>query len=345
VSEPIGGAPGGRPARDVRAVVVTTVQAPTPAMVDLAAGCVRRGVDLVVVGDRRTPAGFALPGSRYYDLDRQAVAEPRLAGRLPIGHYARKNLGYLLAIQAGAEVILETDDDNVPGEGFWADALPDVVAPTSAHHGWLNTYRYFTGEDGDIWPRGFPWRERERSVPELTQLPQRAVHCPVQQGLTDGDPDVDALWRLTRNRRVRFVRGRRIALGPGSWCPFNSQNTRWFRPAFPLLYLPASCSGRLTDIWRSFVAQRVLWERGGHVLFHEATARHERNAHDPAADIDAEWAGYVHNWELVRRLSDLSLPPGSLGDAMVRCYETLVAMRLLAGVELAGLDAWLTALA
>jgi hypothetical protein len=38
---------------------------------------------------------------------------------LPSKHYARKNLGYLIAIKNGAEIIIETDDDNIPEKNFW----------------------------------------------------------------------------------------------------------------------------------------------------------------------------------------------------------------------------------
>jgi hypothetical protein len=310
-------------------------------MADLAAGCAARRVELIVIGDRATPAGFSLPGGRYYDLDGQSAAVPRLASRLPVGHYCRKNLGYLVAMRGGADVILETDDDNFPYAGFWDAGEPDVIARTTEHHGWVNIYRYFADPDTDVWPRGFPWRELEASPPSFESLPVRSVRCPIRQGLTDDDPDVDAVWRLTRRRPVRFARGQRIALGAGSWSPFNSQNTRWFRPAFPLLYLPASCSGRTTDIWRSFVAQRIGWKRDWHLLIDEPTTRQERNAHDPLQDLLAEMAGYWHGWELARRLAELTLPHGSIGDDMLRCYELLVAMRLVDAHELSRLETWL----
>jgi hypothetical protein len=64
-----------------------------------------------------------------------------------------------------------------------------------------------------------------------------------------------------------FLPNRRVALGAGAWSPFNSQNTAWYPKAYPLLYLPSYCSFRMTDIWRSFVAQRIAWENGWAVLF------------------------------------------------------------------------------
>ena len=93
-------------------------------------------------------------------------------------------------------------------------------------------------------------------------MPAQTVACPIQQGLADGNPDVDAIFRLVLPLPMNFGRKPPIALCRGAWCPFNSQNTSWWPAAYPLLYLPAYCSFRMTDIWRSFVAQRICWENG-----------------------------------------------------------------------------------
>ena len=309
-------------------------------MVELAAGCFAHALQLVVIGDRKSPPDYPLAGARYFSIESQVTSSGRLAKLLPAGHYARKNLGYLQAIRDGAELIIDTDDDNFPRDGFWSPSCPEVVAPVSQGHGWVNVYRCFVDADVEIWPRGFPWQELHRPAPECSALPRRLTHCPIQQGLVDEDPDVDAVWRLIRGRRVRFA-GAHVALGAGSWCPFNSQNTRWFPEAYPLLYLPASCSGRMTDIWRSFVAQRVMWDRGWNVLFHGPTMWQERNTHDLRDDIEAEFTGYARNEDLCRSLAGLNLSTGSLGDAMIQCYQLLLSMDLVAPWELDCLAEWL----
>ena len=84
----------------------------------------------------------------------------------------------------------------------------------------------------------------------MDRLAVEQVDCPIQQGLADENPDVDAIYRLVLPLPVQFETGRRIALKRGVWSPFNSQNTAWWPDAFPLLYLPAYCSFRMTDIWR-----------------------------------------------------------------------------------------------
>lgn len=92
---------------------------------------------------------------------------------------------------------------------------------------------------------------------DYEKISNLTVECPIQQGLADNNPDVDAIYRLILPFPTIFRKGRKVALGNNSWSPFNSQNTTWWKKAFPLLYLPSYCSFRMTDIWRSFVAQRI----------------------------------------------------------------------------------------
>ena len=63
------------------------------------------------------------------------------------------------------------------------------------------------------------------------------------------DPDVDAVYRLTRKTPLFFDRAAEpVVLASDTWTPFNSQNTLFYREAFPLLYLPCHVSFRMTDI-------------------------------------------------------------------------------------------------
>jgi hypothetical protein len=141
--------------------------------------------------------------------------------------------------------------------------------------GWVNVYRYFTEEK--IWPRGFALERAGDGVPAYESLKAAEIYCPIQQNLVDDNPDVDAVYRLVLPLPQSFEKGHKVALRKGSWCPFNSQNTAWRPEAFAILYLPSYCSFRMTDIWRSFVAQRIAWENGWGILFGEATMRQERN--------------------------------------------------------------------
>ena len=327
-----------------RALVVTTIAEPTPAMIELAQGCVSNGIQCIVIGDTSGPATFDLPGCRFIDMAEQAGLGLRYGRLCPTRSYARKNIGYLLAWRDGADILIETDDDNFPLPQFWTARVRRQDVPCVHDAGWVNVYRYFTA--APVWPRGFSLAD-VNSSPLFEGLVRHEEDCPIQQGLADDNPDVDAIYRLVMPLPVRFRTDRRLALAKGCWCPFNSQNTTWWREVAPLLYLPASCSFRMTDIWRSFVAQRIVQENGWSILFHEPTVRQDRNQHDLLRDFADEVPGYLNNAVICEALGRLPLRAGTdhLGDNLRICYARLVGMGHLDGTELDLLEAWLDDLA
>src|SRR5678815_4853218 len=307
------------------ALVVTSIAEPNEVLRTLAMGCQAKGYEFIVIGDVASPADFQLESCRFYGLQDQYETGLKLARLCPTKHYARKNLGYLLAIREGAALIVETNDDNSPSETFWDQRHRRQSVGTLANHGWANVYKYFS--DANIWPRGFPLDHVKDELPPLTSLSVVDCDSPIQQGLANENPDVDAIYRLVSSLPQSFRTGR-VALAEGSWCPFNSQNTTWWRDAFPLMYLPAYCSFRMTDIWRSFVAQRIAWTNNWSVLFHEPTVWQERNEHDLMRDFRDEVPGYLHNKSICEQLGKLRLRSGvgNLGENLRVCYEKLVSM-------------------
>ena len=319
-------------------VVVTTIQSPTASMRRWADVLRRGGERLIVVGDQRGPHSFPLPGATVLTWAAQQQLSGRLARLLPANHYARKNLGYLLAMRDRPACLFETDDDNTPLPRWRPRALTVAVQPVRRQE-WVNVYRHFSR--ALIWPRGLPLTHI-KTTPALLGRP-RMVAAPVQQELANGDADVDAIWRLVFDTSVQFRQATSIALPPGTACPFNSQATWWWPVAWPLLYLPSHCSFRLTDIWRSFVAQRCLWELGHGVVFHAPTLVQERNPHDLARDFRQELPGYEHNTAIMAALRSLRLAPGPrhVCDNLLACYRQLVAAGFLPRAELPLVRAWL----
>ena len=324
------------------ALIVTSIAAPNAVLRSLASGCGEHNFQFIVIGDERSPADFQLEGCRFYSLAQQRELEFEFAGKCPTRHYARKNIGYLIALSEGASVIVETDDDNFPEPEFWDERRRLQSVRVAAGAGWLNVYRYFT--EANIWPRGLPLEQIRATLPEFETLARADVDCPIQQGLANENPDVDAIYRLALPLPQNFRKDRRVALARDSWCPFNSQNTTWWRDAFLLLYLPAHCSFRMTDIWRSFVAQRIAWANDWAVLFHEPTVWQERNEHNLLRDFRDEVPGYLNNSAICDALGQLDIRQGveHLGDNLRRCYEKLVSMELVGAQELDLIDAWLS---
>jgi hypothetical protein len=134
-----------------------------------------------------------------------------------------------------------------------------------------------------------------------------------------------------------------ISLGQGAICPFNSQNTTWFEETFPLLYLPSYCSFRMTDIWRSYIAQRIAWTCDWPITFHTSTVRQERNAHSLMSDFSDEIVGYVNNFQIMEKLNALPLASGqeNIPYNMRQCYQELIGLGVIGTEEMALLELWL----
>jgi len=323
------------------ALVITSIASDTHAVLQrYAVESKAQGVSYIVIGDTKSPKTFDLKDCDFYSVSRQQNLPFTLTQKLPYKHYARKNLGYLIAIQGGAKIIIETDDDNIPLADFWASRTRTQTAHVLTNTGWTNVYTYFA--EATIWPRGFALEELHASLPTLSE--QTPIDCPVQQGLADDNPDVDAIYRLTQPLPIKFNKFDNVALGNQSICPFNSQNTTWFHEAFALLYLPSYCSFRMTDIWRSFIAQRILWSCGWTVLFHNSTVRQERNDHSLMDDFKDEISGYTNNLAIMSTLKDLELEPGAkaIPKNLLRCYEAMVENNFIGAEELPLVKAWLT---
>ncbi len=326
------------------ALVITSIaDQHHPVLNQFAAAATRENVSFFVVGDTKSPPEFELQGCEFYSIQRQQELSFHLSKILPTKHYARKNIGYLVAIKNGAEVIIESDDDNIPLPGFWDVRSKTANASLVLKQGWVNVYRYFT--EHYIWPRGFALEHIQDKLPALAESSK--IICPIQQGLADDNPDVDAIYRLILPLPIVFDQSQSIALGDGSICPFNSQNTSWFKEAFALLYLPSYCSFRMTDIWRSFVAQRIAWTCGWPILFHRSTVRQERNAHNLMHDFRDEVSGYTNNVELFKSLDELKLGHGPeyISSNMIACYRRLIELGLVNSEEMKLLQAWLSDLA
>lgn len=324
------------------AIVVTSISAVNSVLTELARGSINHKIDFILVGDVASPPDFQLDGCNFFSLARQKETSFELAQVSPEKHYCRKNIGYLVAIKNKASIIMETDDDNMPREAFWSTRTRNQTVPVASNVGWLNVYAYFTREN--IWPRGLPLDKIHAEKPALKSLTIRTVDCPIQQGLADGDPDVDAIYRLILPLPQYFASNVRVALSNQAWCPFNSQNTTWWPDSYPLLYLPAYCSFRMTDIWRSFIAQAIAWVNGWSVLFHEATVFQERNEHDLTKDFSQEVPGYLRNAEIADILNSLKLQEGleHICSNLRLCYEALVKVDIFEPQELTLVDAWIS---
>jgi hypothetical protein len=98
----------------------------------------------------------------------------------------------------------------------------------------------------------------------------------------------------------------------------------------------------MTDIWRSYVAQRIAWANGWSILFHEATVWQERNAHNLMKDFEDEIPGYLNNAKICSELAKLDIKGGkeNMLNDLITCYEMLTAQGFIGKEEMPLVQAW-----
>jgi len=286
-------------------VVCTTINPPSAALKKISG---LQGWRLVVVADTKTPKDWVLPNTDFLSVEMQEQLDFKITKLIPFRTYARKNIGYLWAIGHGAKVIYETDDDNELLQDF-IPVLPensDQVRVYQTQARVVNPYAHFGHPS--IWPRGFPLEDianYDSSNPPLSKAGVEKVKISVQQALADGDPDVDAVFRLTRSKELKkifFDKVEPVALPIGTMCPYNTQNTVYHHSAFWGLLIPITTTFRVCDIWRGYFVQRLLWDIGGHLSFTSASVIQNRNPHNYLLDFEDELQFYLEAGKLVNFL-------------------------------------------
>jgi hypothetical protein len=323
------------------AIVITSIASSTNKVLQqYAAEAAKNLHELFIIGDEKSPSSFNLKGANFYSIKNQLQLNLSLVQYLPTKHYARKNLGYLLAMQKGYTCIKETDDDNIPYESFFKTYEANLTSSLiNSKNNWVNIYSFFSRKK--IWPRGLPLTQINSEL-KFTLKNKQQLFCPIQQGLADGDPDVDAIYRLLFDEATIFTKNKKLALAPKTWSPFNSQNTIWFKEAFMLMYIPSYCSFRMCDIWRSFIAQRIAHEYDWPILYFSPTVTQIRNAHNLQKDFTDEVSGYLQNQtiKVLLEKTTLSKDLKHIGKNLIACYATLIEAAIFTKKEMTLVKAW-----
>jgi len=316
-------------------IVITSIFLPTQAIKKFAKF---KDWKVIVVGDKKTAVDWSYPGVIYLSPESQEEVAGKFAGLLPWNSYTRKNIGYLYAISQGAQVIYESDDDNIPLDN-WVNAPEfSTDAELLSDASFVNIYSYFT--DKKVWPRGIPLRCVLDAEPHKAAAAKN-LKVGIWQFLADEDPDVDAIYRLTNNTPIYFNWREPLVLSPDSCCPFNSQNTYFRREVFPLLYLPSTVTFRFTDILRGLVAQPILWSAGYHLGFAGATVLQKRNPHDYLKDFESEIPCYLQAEKVVQIAKEAVSSQKTMSENLLSVYRSLSVNGIVSEKELETLSCWL----
>ncbi len=293
-------------------IVTTTINEPTEATLKY---CQKKDWDFIIVGDTKTPHNSYISLQKKYknvtylspeDQERKYKKISDLIGWKSI---QRRNIGFIEAYSAGADIIATVDDDNIPYES-WGDNVMigkeiyvDMYEPENSVFDPLSITK-----DNYVWHRGYPI-ELLSTRHRVQYKGKKKIKVLIQADLWDGDPDIDAIARLTFKPIVKYTditspyTSNRIS-------PFNSQNTFFSREVLPY-YSVLPHIGRMDDIWGGYILQKYF---PNNLIYNKASVYQDRNLQDLITNLQNEIIGYRNNLNLTNDLNNYEkyLPEATL---------------------------------
>jgi hypothetical protein len=328
-------------------LVSTSIYTPT-FLIDYAKNAERynHDLDIILVGDVKTPRDTRefcskIKNCLYVDLDDQErYLQDFLALRkhIPKNSISRRNIANLIAYKNGVSSVIMIDDDNlsIPDQDCLGKHsivghkwnLPMYESDSK----WFNICESLHEIHGtSFYPRGYPpaerWKPSRWKV--VNNFPFHRVA--VNAGLWTNDPDIDALTRLERRLLTSGMKNgwpSTFALSPGTWSPWNCQNTAISRAALPSYFLSPH-AGRSMDIWASYVTTRIAEAQNEVVTFGVPLVDHQRSAHNLYEDLENELPWMKMTDEFCSILRSIQVPStgyldglGSIIDGLDRFWIT-----------------------
>jgi len=252
--------------------------------------------ELIVIGDKKTPEGYKLKRGHYISPDDQFKMYPRLSELLGWNCIQRRNIGFLIALKMGADVIATIDDDNIPHEGWGKNILIGKKLDIKNYQSNIGIFDPIGATNyPHLWHRGFPIQMiKDRSYQDF-KITSNIVK--IQADFWDGDPDIDAIGRMIHRPDCKFDNSL-FPFTSNTIAPFNSQNTFISRELMKD-YFMFNGIGRLDDIWGAYYLQAVS---GIRPVFNYATVTQQRNAHDLTKDFSLEIIGYEKTKTMVESI-------------------------------------------
>ena len=278
----------------IKAIISTTINPPTEAIkrYDTMADW-----DLIVIGDLKTPDDYALDRGTYVPPPAQEALDQELSDLIGWNCIQRRNFGFLLAWQMGADIIATVDDDNIPFAEWGHDLFVGGDVEATVYDTELPAFNPVGATNHpNLWHRGYPLQLLP--VRDYTVSRRESVTADVQADFWNGDPDIDAICRMQFAPDCDFDADR-FPMASTVASPFNSQNTFLTRRWLSEYFLFPSI-GRMDDIWAGYHLQA----RGAKVVYGPPSVVQERNPHDLVIDMKKEYLGYENNLRIVEAVRD-----------------------------------------
>ncbi len=285
-----------------KAIVTTTINPPTEATIKFAQKCAQ-GWEFIIIGDTKTPhpAYRALeqqyPGVIYIDPDQQEQQHKTLSDSIGWRSIQRRNIGFVEAYRRGADIVATVDDDNIPYEHWGKNLLVGTEVEIDLYEPAQEVFDPLSVTKANhLWHRGFPIQLLQGRL-QNKHLGKTKRHVLVQADLWEGDPDIDALARLTFRPEVEY-KDITHPYGGTTISPFNSQNTFLHRSVLPY-YAVLPHVGRMDDIWGGYIMQRHFPQS---VVYNTASVYQARNPQDLIMNLEKEILGYRQTLNLLQNL-------------------------------------------
>jgi hypothetical protein len=302
-----------------KVIVTTTINRPTDALLKYCEKTRLEGWCLVVVGDTKTPheeyrsLERSFSGVVYLDPEDQRKLYPELSEILGWKTIQRRNIGYVFAYDKGAKIVASVDDDNIPYASWGKNLLIGQEVEYDCYTSDLGVFDPLSvTKNSHVWHRGYPIE----LVPERHKVKyagKKTKKVLVQADLWDGDPDIDAIARLSIMPCVRFD-DVKTPYGSEQMSPFNTQNTFFDRSVIPYFsVLPFV--GRMDDIWSSYMLQHFF---PNCVIYCPSSVFQERNVQDLTKNLENEILGYRKTLSLVQDTKNFLI---YLPDETVRFWK------------------------
>ncbi len=297
-------------------------------------------VQIIVIPDKKTPPTVFVRCSELRKKGVDILCPPieqqerilRCLGfppeLVPYNSDNRRNVGYLMAAESGADFLISIDDDNYcpSHEDYFAEHSVVCGAPQrqqviESNNGWYNFCELLELDpDYRIYPRGFPYATRHQD-PDIKILSQDAT-VRINAGMWTHEPDLDGITWLAAPVRASAFRGKSIILGERTWSPVNTQNTALHRDVIPGYYfLPMSNSpaglqiDRYGDIFSGYFSQACARHLGHSIRAGTPVVEHLRNAHRYLRDATQELPGIWALEDLLPWLVELRLDGKTYAEA------------------------------
>jgi hypothetical protein len=296
-------------------IITTTINSPTEATIKFCEIADKKDFTFVVIGDTKTPHDeyrkleIEYKNVTYLSPEQQTELYPELSEIIGWKTIQRRNIGFVYAYEKGADVVATVDDDNIPYD-TWGDNImvgQEVIVDLYENISCPYFDAISTTEHNDLWHRGFPI-EYLQVKNNIEYKGQTTITPLVQAEFWDGDPDIDAICRLSKKPIVKFNKFEPFTTN--QLTPFNSQNTFLHRSVLKN-YSVFPFTGRMDDIWGAYVMQHY---HPNSVIFTQASVYQARNPQDLVKNLENEVIGYRNTLKLLEDLPNYKniLPEQSL---------------------------------